>query len=186
MTERHDFRTFIHRVDSNDIIVYVNDDWLSFAMENGAPHLSRDAVVGHSLWEFIEDMETRWITRTIMTKLRRSGATLTIPFRCDSPDMRRYMEMDLISMPNGGVEFICRLLKVERRSTVNLLKASTKRSEAVITMCSWCKKIRIGGDSWVEVEDAVRDLELFATSRLPQLSHGMCPSCSRLFIEKRG
>jgi len=32
-------------------------------------------------------------------------------------------------------------------------------------------------EKWLEIEDAISALDLFAESAMPQLSHGMCPEC---------
>ena len=48
-------------------------------------------------------------------------------------------------------------------------------------MCGWCDRFVVDGE-WVEVEEAARRLELFATRELPALSHGICPHCSELLL----
>ena len=49
-------------------------------------------------------------------------------------------------------------------------------------MCAWCKKADVGG--WVEVEEAVRRLQLFDQARLPRITHGVCPACKETFETK--
>jgi hypothetical protein len=36
--------------------------------------------------------------------------------------------------------------------------------------------------SWIEIEDAIADLHLFETPRVPALSHGMCPTCYNVMM----
>ncbi|MGC8838371.1 MAG: hypothetical protein ACP5UM_08140 [Anaerolineae bacterium] len=36
----------------------------------------------------------------------------------------------------------------------------------------------------MEVEEAVRALDLFASPQLPQLTHGMCPSCKDFYLQQ--
>jgi hypothetical protein len=90
--EKLDNRTFVHRIDSNDMIVVVNDEWLSFGSEN-VYNLSQDVVVNKSLWDFIIDKETQHLYKIMLEKVRAVNARIKFPFRCDSPDCRRFMEL---------------------------------------------------------------------------------------------
>lgn len=183
MAEQADKRVFIHTVDRDGNIAAVNDDWVKFALENGAPELVREAVAGRPIWEFMAGMETRHISRLLLDKVSRSGKGLTIPYRCDSPDLRRFMEMEIVPVDGGMVEFRSRLLKVEQRETVRLLDPNAGRGKEFLTICSWCRRARISSE-WVELDEAVKRLGLFASSSLPQLTHGMCQDCSKLVREK--
>ena len=46
-------------------------------------------------------------------------------------------------------------------------------------MCSLCKKVLTFGARWIEVEDAIRDLDLFDSARLPELDYVVCDHCTR-------
>lgn len=179
-----DMRTFTHRVDSDDIITEVNTEWLAFAVENGTPALDRDAVVGSLLWDHIRDKETRHVFRVILQRVRSAHNKVTIPFRCDSPGLCRFMEMDITASGEGGVEFNCRVLRTVARKPMMLLDNEAPRTDEFMTMCSWCKQVKVGTDVWIEVEDAVEKLDLFDSSHLPQVTHGICPACDQLFLKK--
>ncbi len=60
----------------------------------------------------------------------------------------------------------------------------TAQGQSLLVMCSWCKAVKVGDDTWVEVEDAVDRLKLFDFRYLPQISHGVCPSCAADIHEK--
>ena len=46
-----------------------------------------------------------------------------------------------------------------------------KYLEGLIVVCAFCKKVRIGENTWVPIEEFVRD-------RAPvEFSHSLCPSC---------
>jgi hypothetical protein len=51
--KKRDRRTFIWRVDSNDILVFANKAWLDFAQENGAGYLTQKQTLDQSLWASI-------------------------------------------------------------------------------------------------------------------------------------
>lgn len=183
MTEQADTRVFIHTIDASGKIAAVKDEWVAFARENGAPELVREAVVGRSIWEYMVGRETRHISRLLLEKVRLTGKSLSIPYRCDSPDLRRYMEMEIVPAECGSVEFRSRLLKLERRDPVRLLDPCAARGNEFLTICSWCRRARTAL-GWVELDEAVKTLELFSSASLPQLSHGMCKDCSMLVNEK--
>ena len=51
---------FIYIVDSTDTIVSVSDNWHSFADGNAWDgSLRPEDVIGHKLWDFIQDPETQ-------------------------------------------------------------------------------------------------------------------------------
>ena len=58
-----------------------------------------------------------------------------------------------------------------------MLGSTIRDPDRYLTICSWCKRVDVGDDKWAEVEDAVRDLELFNGTLLPTLTHGMCLDC---------
>lgn len=178
-----DGRLFVHRIDGEDVITGVNPEWTDFARENEAPELAGsggDGVVGRALWDFISDKETRHLYRLMLGKVRSSGVAITLPFRCDSPGVRRFMEMTLDRAgPGGEVEFRCVLLREERREgEATLLDRLSERSSEFVKVCSWCRRVYVGESGWKEPEDAVRELNLFDAPALPQLTHGVCPDCT--------
>ena len=183
--EPADKRVFIHTGGAEGNIAAVNDEWVEFASENGAPELGREAVVGRALWGFMEGRETRHISRLLLDKVSRSGKGLTIPYRCDSPELRRFMEMEIVPVENGTVEFRSRILKFEYRDPVMLLDSQAARTDEFLTICSWCRRARIAS-MWIELDEAVKKLDLFSSASLPQLTHGMCQDCSELVRKKTG
>jgi hypothetical protein len=159
------------------MIVIVNEAWLSFADENDARNLTRDFVLGKSLWEFITDKETRHLYQIMLDKVRTSKSAITIPFRCDSPNCRRYMELKIEALTEDLIQFSSRILKQEFRDPNKLLDESENRSNQTLTICGWCKKVKAGAE-WVEVEEAIEYFGLYENVPIPQLTHGMCPTCS--------
>ncbi len=133
-------------------------------------------MVGQPLHGFITDMETRHIYDLLLHRVRKTGDAVVVTFRCDAPALRRFMELRVAPWSDGGVELDCRLVRREPREAVALLDPTHDRSSEFLTICSWCKRVRVGA-AWVEVEEAVERLALFHADRLPQLTHGMCPGC---------
>jgi hypothetical protein len=172
-----DNRIFIWVIDAADHLISVNEAWLAFARENGAPSLSREAVLMQPLRNFIADRETWHLTNIILTNIRAGKSCAPLLFRCDSPGCRRFLEMELALLPQAAVEFRSRVIKEEPRSRFGLLDPEIDRSGAFLRICSWCKRIYLEGSGWVEAEVAVKALNLFDGGRMPALTHGICETC---------
>ncbi len=172
-------RQFICRVDAEDRIAFVDASWVAFAKENGTPALTAESVRGVSLWNYISESVTQEFYRIFMRKVRATGRTIVVPFRCDGPECRRFMEMAIVSLGAGALEFRSALLREEARPRVDLLDPDFPRTEQWLTQCAWCKRVNVAG--WMEVEEAVRQLGLFEQARLPRITHSVCPACKQAF-----
>ena len=171
-------KRFVYRLDASDVITDVDDAWLEFARLNEAESLTRRAVVGSSLWNHVSGSETRHVYEHLFERVR-TGLEVTIPFRCDSPAVRRFHEMHMTALDAGGIELACQLLRQEARTAapMALLEAGVPRSETLVTMCSWCKRIKNPQDGWLELEGAIEVTLLLSESPLPGITHTICESC---------
>lgn len=173
---------FLYRIDADAHFTLIDDAWLAFARQNDAEYLTPATVLQRPLWDFISDIETRHLYEILLEQVRAQQAPVSIPFRCDSPTCRRFMNMTILPVRAGGFEFRTRIVRQERREAVRLLEVAAARSEAFLRICSGCKHIALSPNGWVEVEEAVRVLNLFGDRRLPQLTHGICPDCKRRYL----
>jgi len=167
-----------YHVDANDQISHVSESWLAFAQANGCPELTREAVVGNPLWLYVDGIEVKALYMHLFEKVRDGGQSVRIPFNCDSPELRRFMRLDIVPRDKGALNLTGVLLREEQRSEVRLFDASAPRSTALLYCCSWCKRIKVTESNWVSVEDAIRDAGLFDSATMPRLSHGICPECA--------
>ena len=170
-------REFIYQVDANDRIIFVDANWVAFAAENGSPALTAEAVTGRTLWNYISDPTSQQFYKIFMADVRRTGRGITVPFRCDGPECRRFMKLFILPLAGGALEFRSALIREEARPKVNLLDPDFPRTEEFLTMCAWCKKIKVSG--WMEAEDALHQLKFFDRPQLPQITHGICEDCLR-------
>jgi len=177
--------TYSYRIDKDNIITYVCENWFSFAEENdGGGKCHPDFVKGKSIMQFIADHETIHILESIIRKARNSKQLIKrIPFRCDSPSKRRFMELSLIPLGHDDIEFRSTILNIEEREAIAVLQSNVPTSEEFIRICSYCKKMAVSENKWVDLEIAVSSLKLFEKSTLPQISHSVCPSCYRTQLE---
>ncbi len=167
-----------YSVDADDILVSISEGWAPFAEENGAPHLGPAAVVGQPIWSFIAGQETRHIYESLFRKARETGKAVEVPFRCDSPAARRHMRITIEPTGSEGLTLRSELLLEEPRDRVDLLDIAAERSEELVTLCSWCRRVKVTDGSWEETEVAIARLGLFQSTPLPRLTHGICPDCA--------
>jgi hypothetical protein len=177
MAKPLDHRRFIWIIDAADKIGHVNDDWLAFARDNMSPHLTAAVVLDQPIWRFIQGQETVYLYKQIFDRVRAGISPVKFPFRCDSPDCRRFMEMKLSLLPGGAIQFNSHILREEWRDPVDLLDASRDRFGEFLKVCSWCKRIDIPGQGWGEVEAAIDALDLFGGHSMPRMTHTICDSC---------
>lgn len=177
MTTDKQRRPCVYQVDTEHRIVYVNDEWDTFANENDAPNLTRDAVLGKVLWGYVFDKETRHLYRVAIEKVLSEKSSVSFPFRCDAPHIRRHMQMAVSPVDEDRCQFASTIVREEPREPVKLLEADVARSEELLRMCSWCKKLDADEAGWLEVERGIEKLDLFRTSTLPAITHTICPSC---------
>ncbi len=168
-----------YRIDADAKLVWVGGGWEAFALENEAPTIADRSILGESLWRFVNGVETRHVYEMMFEKIRRDRTAVIVPFRCDSPDMRRYMELriGLASSSGDELELVAVLLRTEPRPSAPLLEPRGSRSRELLGICSFCKRVEVMAADWVEVDEAVSRLELLAAANLPNLSHGVCPDC---------
>ena len=123
------------------------------------------------------------LQRLLLRRVRDELGDVELPFRCDGPGVRREMDLRILARPGGRVVLFTASLRSEeeRETPMPLLDPDTPRGEDTLEMCGWCDRFEVDGE-WVEVEEAVRRLQLFARAELPALSHGICPDCNRMLL----
>ena len=131
-----------YTIDAEDRIVNMSANWNIFAEENQASDSCLSAgVLNRQIWEFITDLETRHLYQVINANVRAGRKPVTIPFRCDAPDKRRYLEMKIVSVKQKHIEYQNTIIREEPREPVVLLMAGTARPEGLLKMCSICKTV---------------------------------------------
>lgn len=180
----NDGKTIKYQIDAEDKLVYLNEEWSAFAIANGAPNLTPKYILKRPLLDFVSDAETRELYRILFSRVRETLRPVTFPFRCDSPDLKRFMEMELIPQTDKSIQFNCTVLKVEPMPYLKLFDPKAEHSGQLLNICSWCKRIKIGSD-WVEAEEAVTILDLFNSDTLPKINYGACPHCFDILMEEQ-
>ena len=173
----------IYHLDQNGRFIYVSKTWNEFALANHSSKITADAIMHRNISDFIVDEDNLHIYEILIARVQREQIVLMFPFRCDAPDRRRYMQMEIFPVSEKITGFKSCTLREEPRPKVALLDPTTERTDEFLTICSWCKKIKVDDNQWLEVEEAVSKLGLFEERHLPQLSHGICPVCFKKMLE---
>jgi hypothetical protein len=172
--------TFVYSIDADDAIASVSDPWLQFARVNGASELTRDYVVGQTLWRFIAGLETRRLYEELFSRVRTLHKSIEIPFRCDSPNRFRFMRLVLDSASGDSIRCEGILIRAQERPFFSILDRAFPRSRGTLPICSLCKRILVSEERWLDVQDAIRDLDLFESASLPELDYVVCDACRSL------
>lgn len=151
-----------YRVDREDRIVAVSEDWDAFAYANGGAGALGSRVLGRRLNDFLAGDTTRMYVAAAIQAARVLGRPRTLPYRCDSPHERRRFQMTLTPGADGTVTVSHALLDCVPRSPKPALAAAGWR-------CSQCLAVRVeGGTEWLDTAPprALRGYEI-------------CPACER-------
>jgi hypothetical protein len=175
----------VFRIDRDDRIQFVSPEWIQFAEENGGKGLRSEDVIGRVLWRYIAGEEVRYLYRLLFSRVRGDGRARTIPFRCDGPFVRRFMELRVSLSEEEGLVLAGTLQRSEPRGEVPLLDMGMPRTGESQAICAVCKRLPVEGE-WLEVEAAIVALDLFEAAFLPHLTNVICPDCLGAFGDGRG
>ena len=162
-----------YSIDETDRIREVGGRWDAFATDNDGRRAVAHHVLGTLLWDHITGSDARRLHRAFIEAVRGRGA-IVVPFRCDAPDRRRYMELAARS-EDGWVHFTSRLVHEELRPTVEIL-AGIGSARPLLEICSQCRRVFTPG-GWREIEDAVQYMDLYGSETLPALRETACFNC---------
>jgi len=171
-----------YAIDGEDRLVRVDEGFYRFAEENGWDGAAD--CLGRSLWDFVAGEQVKKVQRLLVRRVRDGVRDVRLPFRCESPESIREMEIRIDATGSRRLVLFSATLTYEedREQPQPLYDADAPRSESdFLAMCAWCDRFLVSGE-WVEVEEAARRLELFRRPRMPVLNHGICPQCSRQLL----
>ena len=166
-----------YHINKENKLIGLGDGWDSFAVDNKASQIQADRVLNRSLFDFVNDSYCRHIYDMVISRVWQTQKPVNFPFRCDAPDRRRYMQMEVAYIDADSLCFRSCITREESRGPILLLDTEIPRTDEVVVICSWCKKIRVVDETWLEVEDGIAQLGLFNAGPQPGLSHGMCNAC---------
>jgi hypothetical protein len=169
--------TISYTVDKSGTIIAVNGKWDEFARDNQGEKVLASKVIGRKLDQFIQGDDTRMFVRTMIMSAQTLKRPIYRPYRCDSPRLKRFMEMTLIPRDDGSVELLHRELHSELiRQNVPAVIASKSSGGGLLKRCSLCNRVQALG-VWSEIDEALESDRLKTVEPLVKVIYGVCPDC---------
>jgi hypothetical protein len=168
----------IYTLDENNCFLDYDQNFLKFAYENDWSSPTKpEHLIGTSIFDEIDGIETKYLYQLLFEKCREGKSIGPITFRCDAPSKRRFCELWLDPLPKDHINVISKVIREEKRDTVREFMHNIEKSDKFIRMCSMCKKVDVGDDKWVEVEEAIKILKYFENENQFQITHSLCKPC---------
>ena len=109
-------QTLIYEVDKNGVIISIKGPWDKFAKSNSGKSLAKSETIGRNLFEIVRGPGVIHVYRLMHDVLFSNPArTIVFAYRCDAPDMRRFMKMEM----KASVERIVYRSTVEKEEPVS-------------------------------------------------------------------
>lgn len=165
-------------------IIHVGGAWDAFAAANDGLSLVGTAVVGRPLRDYVTGDITRMFVEVMINKVRISGQLQSVPYRCDSPGVKRFMQMDLIPQKS---DLLCRhrLLREERLTPPVRFTFAAGRLDHVVKRCSMCNRLTRRDGKLVEPDTPeARELSGSHTDGIFVIYH-VCAECRGRVAENR-
>jgi hypothetical protein len=171
----------------NRIIAVGRRRWNRFAVDNGAPELRADSIIGRNLFELVSGPDMQQAYRELADTIISAGEPASIAIRCDGPGVVRELRLSiaplLLADKRPGLLFQAQIVGravpapldiFDFKALLSALKGEPDLP--IVVMCSFCQLLRrpgAGDDDWVSAEMYCR---LGGTSRV-RISHGLCADC---------
>ena len=161
-------------IDSHDKIASVGGDWDRFAIENDAPELAGDRIIGRPLLDFISGKVTQHFISTVIDRVRNNQQQIQLEYRCDSATERRFMTMRVAPVEQGNIQFQNDVLYVEPRNVPVVVRRAPQRERGTPVRCSMCNKLNVK-PKWVEPEQFTFENQTRFAELL--VIYGICECC---------
>jgi hypothetical protein len=182
-------RQLSYWLDANNDIVKVNDTWdANMDSKCWTERASSHYIIGKHLFEFICDDVTRMYVSTMIDSVRLIPKTIVKPYRCDSSDCKRFMEMKIFPDENGLICLVHELVREEPLVNPVYFKAvsageqqtdapkNNVRRTGFFIRCSICNRLKDRKTKlWQEIE-ALDDNDPAEANEL-NVIYGVCPAC---------
>jgi hypothetical protein len=157
-------------------IVSVGGTWQVFAEANGGHDLDASRICGRSLWDFVQGDVTRIFLNSIFQKVISFGTAIAIPYRCDSPELKRHMRMLVRPAPSAGHLLLeHEILYVEARSAALHFHFEPEVHPDRHLRCSICGRMNVS-DRWFDPAESLGSSA--ASSYL--VTYSVCQDCRKL------
>lgn len=174
-----DYQPVTCLINPDNIIIDVNQAWDCFAQENDSPAATRNGVSGKSIFDLVSGKITKQYWRVMLERAWLSAQPLSMDYRCDSPDTKRWMRMELCRMEDGNMRIIHTLLASEKRLPKIHFRLAQQRSRDTHVCCSMCNRIK-AGEQWCEAESLFpSERKIGGEAKFLPVIYGLCADCGK-------
>lgn len=159
-----------YTLDRQDRIIAVSDGWDRFALDNDGPTACAAHVLGGRLVDAIDGDPVRMFMTAILMRVRASGQAEVIPYRCDSPTVKRFYTMTVRPLMQGAVR-VEHFLDREEKAHVEIRVRPARPGQFGRLRCSICCRLK-EEDGWRDPFDGDADCDL-------RVVHTVCEDCKR-------
>lgn len=169
----------LYVLDSGLRIIFCNQAWDDFALQNEGENLIRSAVLGQPILPAIV-LPLRDFFEAVFQHARKSRKPFELEYECSSPEFYRVFHMRILPMRTRDQLLVSHALAVERphgleRPAQSAELAHYMDAHGLLHMCSHCRRTRHnGGTAWDWVPSYLNDAPA-------PVSHGLCPACMAYF-----
>jgi hypothetical protein len=129
--------------------------WGDFARANGAPYLAAAGLRGDSIYDHVAGHFTQRFLREFFVAARAATRPLTRAYRCDSPRVKRQMEMCACVEPGKRLRVEHRLVSEMAMAVEVAPQELWRQSRVEFSRCSICNRLkRLGLGDWREPDEA--------------------------------
>jgi hypothetical protein len=169
--------SLLYRLDQQDRIVDVSNAWDETASAYEADKVLRRSVEGTKLYSHISGETTRLFMWTLLDATRKLQRPSTRPYRCDTPDCKRFMEMTVLPEAGGRLTVAHRLLRTEPIVTPTPARSRVKTLTGLMICCSMCNAVRLKGQWLPASAAAAMSQTLSASGETLDVAYGVCDDC---------
>lgn len=170
-----DHQPIVCIINPDNIVIDVNQAWDYFALQNNCPESTRIGVLEKSILDAVSGKVTKQYWRDLLARAWLSTQPLKIDYRCDSPDTKRWMQMELCRLEDGNMRISHIQLASEKRTPAIHFKLASQRSSSTHIRCSICNRLK-ENDHWHEAETLIKTGNNAGSVYLPVI-YGVCTDC---------
>jgi len=163
----------VYWIDRKMEITAVAGPWDQFARENDGADMASSSVLGRSIWAFVTGDPARMWVEALFQLATVTGRMVERPYRCDSPDLKRFMRMRVIPEGAGVLRVEHELLRTEKQQRAVIIRPVGNLRASGLMRCSVCGRIN-KGESWREPD--LCDVPS-ATEPVLRVMYTVCQQC---------
>lgn len=158
-------------LDRDDRIIGLDGTWNDVAMQGGGPKAVSERVMGTRIYDHVAGHFTKKFLREFLDRARCSGQLARQSYRCDTPLLKRLMEMRAEIEP-GDLLRVSHCTVGASALPFAIPVRDVPRPQARHLRCSICNRLKARGEhDWREPEDAASAGETLL------VVHTVCPDC---------